>query len=554
MNNYRTMKTIRVAILLIFILGAGACDYLDYDESSYLLEEDVFKDFSRTKQFLTGIYAYLPTGFYPIDGAMRSSASDDAIHVWKNSDIHKFNDGSWSSVQTLDASYASMYKGIRAVNKFLVETDGQEFEDQKYNEDYAEIMRQFKLYPYEARFLRAYFYFELTKRYASVPLITDVLTPDEANTVLQAPFDTLINYIVSECEHVADSLPISYDFITESENGRATRGAAMALKSRALLYAASPLHNPANSVERWALAADAAADGINLLYYSLEGNYSDQFNNPESVELILGRGGEESNTFERNNFPLGFEGGMTGTCPTQNLVDAYEMQVSGLAIDDPASGYDKNFPYQDRDPRFLQTILTNNSTWKGEIIETWFGGKNAQPKANASLTAYYLKKYLIESISLEPTNTTKKKHVWVLFRFGEVLLNYAEAMNEAYGPEDNAGYAYSAIEAVNMLRARAGMPDFAAGMSKAEFREKLRNERRVELAFEDHRFWDIRRWKIANSTTDIYGVLITDNVFGGYVYQKELLEERQFEDHMNLYPIPISEIYINDNLSQNTGW
>lgn len=548
------MRNIKLSIIVTFLLAVSACDYLDYDESSYLLEENVFDDFNRSKQFLSGIYAYLPDGFNPIDGAMRSSASDDAIHVWSNSNIQKLNDGSWSPVLTIDNVYGNMYKGIRAVNKFLVETEGQDFPEEKYNEDYGDQMQQFKLYPYEARFLRAYFYFELIKRYGSVPLITDVLSPEEANEVQQAPFDAIVQFIADECDSAALHLPVTYEFIVEKEIGRATKGAALALKTRTLLYAASPLHNESGSVDKWVLAAEAAGEVMNLLYYELEGEYSDLFNNVESLELILGKAENESNTFERNNFPVGYEGGNTGTCPSQNLVDSYEMMETGLPIDDPESGYDPNFPYQDRDLRLESTILMNNSSWKGKKIETFYGGANAKPKANATLTGYYLKKYVIESINLEPTNTTRKNHVWILFRYAEVLLNYAEAMNEAYGPEDNAGNIYSALGAVNLVRARARMPEFPAGMSKDEFREKLRNERRVELAFEDHRFWDIRRWKIGESTKNIYGIFITDNVFGGYVYQKQLVQERIFEERMNLYPIPASEIYINKNLNQNTGW
>ena len=547
-------RRIHISILVLSLAFFGACDYLDYDESSYLLEDQVFSDFGRTKQFLTGIYAYLPDGFNPIDGAMRSSATDDAIHVWKNSNIHKFNDGSWSAVQPLDNVYGTMYRGIRAANKFLVETEGQTFEDQKYNEDYGDQMKQFRLYPFEARFLRAYFYFELAKRYGSLPLVTETLSPEEANAVSPVPFDTIVQFIVNECDVIADSLPSSFHQLPNGETGRATKGAAMALKARALLYAASTLHNEAGTSEKWASAAEAAYDVIYLGIYELEGNYKDLFNNPLSAELILGRRESESNTFERNNFPVGYEGGNTGTCPTQNLVDAYEMQGSGLAIYMDGSGYDPNFPYLNRDPRLNETILKNGDAWKGKNIETWYGGANAQPKPNASLTGYYIKKYVIESINLTPTNTTQKNHTWILFRYAEILLNYAEAMNELYGPEDPATYGISAVEAVNAVRSRAGMPDFPAGMSKDEFRLKLRNERRVELAFEDHRFWDIRRWEIGKQTTDIYGVVITENVFGGLVYSKTLIENRLYEDRMNLYPIPESELFINSNLSQNTGW
>jgi hypothetical protein len=172
----------------------------------------------------------------------------------------------------------------------------------------------------------------------------------------------------------------------------------------------------------------------------------------------------------------------------------------------------------------------------------------------ATPTGYYLKKYVIEGINLEPPNVTQVEHTWVLFRYAEVLLNYAEAMNEAYGPEDAAGMGMTARAAVNEVRQRAGMPDFPAGMTKEEFRSKLRNERRVELAFEGHRFWDVRRWMIGDQTTDIYGTTIGFNPFGGYTYEKTLVEEREFNDNMNLFPIPQTEIYKNPYLEQNPGW
>lgn len=548
------MKNFSIYLFLILFAGISGCNFLSYDETTHYSKEDVFTDFGRTKSFLTSIYSRLPEGFNSVGEAMRTSASDDAEEIWDLADVQKFNDGSWSAIQTLDAQWSNMYSGIRAANRFLEETEGQTFEDRRFNADYDQMMEEFVLFPYQARFLRAFFYFELIKRYGNVPLITEVLDIDEANSVQPAPFEEIVEFIISECDSIAPHLPVNYTTVPNQETGRATRGAAMALKARTLLYAASPLHNPEGEIKKWEAAAVASKAIIDSSWYALLNNYGNIPNNRNNSELILGRRLGESNSFERSNFPIGFEGAEPGTAPTQNLVDAYDMQSTGLNIDDPGSGYDPANPYQDRDPRLSQTVIFNNSQWKGQTVEIWNGGRNGPPRERATKTGYYLKKHVIEGINLAPTNTTTQIHTWVLFRYGEVLLNYAEAMNEAYGPDNSAGMGITAREAVNLIRDRSNMPDFPAGMTQGEFRRKLRNERRVELAFEDHRFWDIRRWKIGPSTTEIYGMDITRESDGSFTYQKKLVETRVWENKMYLYPIPQSEVFKNEALGQNPEW
>ena len=548
------MKMLKAALFLFLLVLVSGCNFLDYDESTELTKEDVFSNFERSKSYLTNIYSHLPSGFNSIDGAMRSSASDDAEEVWELSNVQKFNDGSWSAIQTLDDSWGEMYSGIRAVNQFLVEIDSQTFPERQYNDDYEQLMEQLELYPYEARFLRAYFYYELLKRYGSVPLVTSVLTAEEANNVEQAPFGEVLRFILEETDAVSLALPVSYSSIMNNETGRATRGAALALKAKALLYAASPLNNPNGDIQKWQEAAIASKALIDSSWYALENNYNNVVNNYTGTELIFGRRLGNSNSFERSNFPIGFEGARPGTSPTQNLVNSYEMQSNGLAIDEQGSGYDPENPYEGRDPRLSSTVMYNGSTWKGTNLEIYNGGLHGPPQARATKTGYYLKKYVRQDINLDPTNTTTKEHTWVLFRYGEVLLNYAEAMNEVYGPEDDGGMGMTARQAVNMVRARSDMPEFPSGLSKMEFREKLRNERRVELAFEDHRFWDIRRWKIGDQTTDIYGVNITKESDDEFTYEQKLVEQRVFEEKMYRYPLPQSELFNNPNLQQNSGW
>ena len=551
--------TYSILALLVFFTLTN-CQDLDYNEETGNTKEDIFNDFARSKSFVSGIYNFLPTDFNSVDGAIRSAASDDAEHVNDISNIQKFNDGSWSAIQQLDNVWGTMYSGIRAANVYLKESEGQKFEDLQYTNTYKTLIQQYNNYPFEVRFLRAYFYFELVKRYKNVPLITTVLTPEEAANVKQATFQEVVDFIVKECDEVAAVLPLDYTaFAGVNETGRATKGAALALKSRILLYAASSLHNPNNELELWKKAAVAAKQVIDLKIYGLTASYSNVVNNlslSPGSELIFERREAASNGFETRNFPIGFQGGNTGTCPTQNLVDTYEMRTSGLPITDPASRYNPLLPYSGRDSRLAQTVILNGLTWKGIPVESFYGGKNGLPLTNATKTGYYLKKYVVETINLDPKlgPVTTREHNWTIFRYGEILLNYAEAMNEAYGPSNAADLGLSAITAVNLVRRRAGMPNFPPTINQVNFQTKLRNERRVELAFEDHRFWDIRRWKIGDQTKEIYAMNITRNANLTLNYEVKLLEVRPFNENMYLYPIPLTELFRNKNLVQNTGW
>lgn len=548
------MKT-KCYIISFLLLAFCSCDFLDYDESVGYEKEDMFAYFSRAKGMLTNAYGYMQADFGSIDGAMRDAGTDDAAYVWNSSVVHRYSDGSWSPIALVDDVWKHYYDGIRAVHIFL-ENRQEDFEDIMWNEDYKQLMQQYVYYPYEARFLRAYFYFELAKRYKSIPLLTRTYELDEINQVKPADFDEVIEFIVSECDTVMKHLPATYAGLSGGETGRITQGAAMALKSRVLLYAASPLHNEGNETAKWKEAAKAAKTLIDASeaggwYQLVEEN---SVNNLESKELILERRQGDDNAFERLNFPIGYEGGKSGMNPTQNLVDAFEMR-DGSVFDWNNPEHVRNMYNPDRrDPRLFSTVIVNGSNWKGETVEAYVGGKNGAPLDGASKTSYYLKKYVVEAVSLNPNNTTTKRHVWVLFRYAEVLLNYAEAMYEAFGDADytDATYTLSARAALNRVRSRAGMPEVT--VNGTQFRERLRNERRVEFAFEDQRFWDIRRWKIGPQTTEIYGVRIEKNGEDAYIYTRQLVERRKWEDKMYLYPISNEELFKNTNLKQNPQW
>lgn len=537
------------------------CDFLDCDETSVYTTEDIVSSYDRTKKLATHVYSFLPDGFCNIDGAMQDAATDDAVHVYQDSEIQRFVNGTWGANNVVDDKWAHYYQGIRAANLYLKEAEGLTFDDWKYNDNYENWMKMFQYYEYEVRFLRAYYYFELIKRYRNVPLVTEVLTEEQANSVKPSSFEDVAKFILEECDDLKSKLPINFeDGLMDKETGRITRGAAMALASRLKLYLASPLYST-DDKSKWKEAARAAYEIIgqaSVLGYGLS-NYSELFDekNNTAIENILVRPVAESGTFEQNNFPMGVNGGKTSTCPTENLVSAYEMQ-DGSPFDWDNAEMKAN-PYQNRDPRLAMTIAYNGMQWPGKnTLEIWEGGANALPLNNATVTGYYLKKYVNNDVSFDPGSTvTKRFHSWILFRYGEVLLNYAEAMVNTFDSPtySDAEFPMSALQAINMLRNRndVKMPPYPNDLSKEDFMKRLKNERRVELAFEGHRFWDVRRWKELEQTSDIYKVRVTKD--GNQIsYDRALYETRIVEQQMYFYPIANSELFKNGNLQQNEGW
>ena len=491
------------------------------------------------------------------------SATDNSIYTWESNAIYKMNNGTWSATNTIDEAW-NFWAGIRSANTFLEDFDLEIFKRFEYNEDYEKDIRIIEKLPYEVRFLRAFYFFELAKRYGDIPLLTRTYTQDEINTVSPASFDDVIDFVAEECRLVAPELPIEHATIT-AETGRATRGAALALRSRALLYAASKLHNPANNLEKWEKAAKAAHDVIALNVYELpevtvDPLYSDHGDNKvlESKQLIFERRArDKTDSFEAQNEPMGYIGAKGGNTPTQNLVDAYEMS-NGDAFDWNNSTHVANMYYDSngnptRDPRLYLNVLTNGTTWLGQTVETFNEGKH-KIQSGSTKTGYYLRKYMNPSVSLDPNKSNKLYHHYILFRYAEILLNYAEAMYEWQGADVKPeGYRYTALEALNLVRSSANMKSVQAGGE--EFKKKLRNERRVELAFEGHRFFDLRRWQVAGEqeVQNIYGVEINKSG-DSFTYKKVLVETRKWYDRMNLYPFPQDEIYMCPNLKQNPGW
>lgn len=554
------MKFNKIAILLLSagLLTTTSCDFMDCDESDNYTLQEIQSSYNRVKQFVTSIYGYLPSDFCNTHGAMLDAATDDAIHVYESSAIQRFVNGTWSANYTVDDKFAYYYNAIHDANYYLTTLSGLTFDTWENGDDYQDWMQNYDNYQYQVRFLRAYFYFELVRRYQNVPLITKPLSKTEANQIEPSSAQEVLKFIINECTEIAPKLPIKSTSIAQAENGRATRAMAMALKSRAALYAASPLYNTNGDNAKWTEAAKASHDIIasaGELGLGLD-TYANLFKskNYNSKEVILCRPTGTSKTFEQANYPMGVTGGNTTTCPTENLASAFEMK-DGRAFDwnDPTM---KANPYKDRDPRFYLTIVHNGMLWPAKkAVDISEGGANGLPLTNATTTGYYLRKYVDNSISFEAGSTTAATHHnWILFRYAEVLLNYAEAMIHVNGNCDykDATYTMSAREALNAVRKRAGMPEVAA-CSQDEFLTRVKHERRVEMAFEGQRFWDLRRWKNLDETKNIYAVRITHHN-GVLSYEKTLLSERSVSDKLYFYPIANVELFKNKKLVQNSGW
>lgn len=544
-------------VLLLFITGACKKDVLDTKIDTKLTPEQSKTDYSNLWNFGYTAYTYLKNGFSTIDNNLFASVTDDAEQTSPSSEAQLFNEGSWNAYNNPDHTYINDYEGIRAANYFLeysvnykhllaLNRDTMSDDQYQYNLDVQDIawLRS------ENRILRAYFYFDLAKRYGGVPLVTKVLEPGDKTDLPRASYDAIINFIVSEIDAVKDSLQVDWKNYDVARAGRITKGAALALKSRALLFAASPLHNPSKDITKWEKAAQAAHDVIALNQYSLDNSYQNLFisdNTANSSETIWAIRLGATNELEKENYPIGTPGGHSGVTPSQNLVSAYEYKGPS----------DPNDPYANRDPRLYYTIVTNNNTWNGRTIETWVGGADGRNNTNASKTGYYLKKFLNDNINLVQNETRPRS--WIVFRYAEVLLNYAEAMNEAFGPDNDNGWGMSARQAINVVRSRPGveMPSVVAA-SQEEMRNKIKHERRIELAFEGHRYWDLLRWKDAEDALNhpLLGMRVNKNSNNPFSYSKFTVENRVFiAPKMYYYPIPYNEIAkSNGVLQQNPGW
>ncbi|WP_201982394.1 RagB/SusD family nutrient uptake outer membrane protein [Hymenobacter rubidus] len=579
-------KLYAAALAAVLALGTTACQKDPETEPRNLIRDDTewdAKDRNATVAlyFFNDLFNYLPGGFNRIGaftgpGDFLAAATDDALPSRLNSPAQYFTNGTISVVNNPDAYWSSAYAGIRRVNIFLANIDR-----------VPALPANIVIWKAEARFIRAMLYFELLKRYGGVPLIGDkIFTLDDDLSVPRNTYAETVNYIVSECDLIKPDLRLP-SAIPDGEWGRIPRTAAFALKSRLLLYAASPLFNggqvngagdrqgyPTADANRWQLALTAAQDLIALNAHSLimtptATAFPSVFTTKKNSEIILAKQASNNTTLENWNAPMGYGAPAASqglTSPSQNFVDAFPM-LSGAAITDAGSGYSAQNPYANRDPRLLFSVFANGVTtgtttpgsrWLSRNVETFDGGRD-RPGGGAvqTRTGYYLRKFLGDFTTA--TAYSNQSHNFPIFRYAETLLNAAEALNEL-------GRTTEALTLLLPLRQRAGLTPgtnsrygIPATLSQSDARTFIRNERRIELGFEEHRFWDLRRWKTAENVLNgpLYGVQITK---GGtttaptYTYTTTTAANMTWQPRLYYMPLPYDETTKNLNLTQNPGW
>jgi starch-binding outer membrane protein, SusD/RagB family len=561
-----------------FFIGALALASSCNDDFEALPVEQYTIDFvfSKTdslgvnaRQYLTTVYSQLQNGHNRVGDDYLEAASDDAVSsATVVVDITKLGTGQYNAVSQVpsDMRWANYYAGIRSATTFVNNIEVVPLRDKLPNG-----VPMAKVWKSEARFIRAMHYFELLKRYGGVPLMgNDVLELGEDVELPRNTFEECVRYIVGECDAIKDSLR-TYPIANPNANSHvATKEAALALKARVLLYAASPLYNGGNidpnnpltgytnyDVNRWKLAADAAKDFLDQnTYFTLAPKFAQLFVTDNNEETIFFRSGGANTNIEKNNGPVGFSGsnqGLGRTSPSQNLVDAF-LTRDGKFITDPGSGYNPADPYANRDPRLDATVIHNGSLWLKVTVETFQGGRHRPGgQIQQTKTGYYLRKFM--GIFEDAKDYGDTPHDWVVFRYAEILLNRAEAVNELDGPTAEV---YDAIRAIRQragILSGGGTYGLEPGLTQEQMRIIIRNERRIELAFEEHRYWDIRRWKIAQDvfSVPVDGVVIV-KAGATLNYNVVPVQEVAFDEKQYFYPISFDEVIKNSNMVQNPQW
>ncbi|MCK9506922.1 MAG: RagB/SusD family nutrient uptake outer membrane protein [Pigmentiphaga sp.] len=562
------MKLIKKIFFLVFLINTlFACDsFLAPDKDNIFSESELIKDPSKAEGVLLNAYQSVPNSVN-----FTEVATDDAVSNDNSNNYRQVSSGGWAATNNPFNTWAGSYTNITYINLFLTIVDKVEWSEKSdwQNEHYKLKLKA------EAYGLRALFQYRLLQAHSGMdnsgnllgyPITTKLITVnDDWQSYPRASYEDCVNQILADLEiaisglpdtyadaPINDALKADYDKVYGSRFlNRMNKRAAQLLKARVLLHAASPAFNLNNDLKKWESAADAAAvvieanGGLN----SLSNNRLQFYLNENNTDIIWRKDYNNSRNLEVDHFPPSLYG--TGRLnPTQNLVDAFPT-ADGYPINNPASAYDNNNPYSNRDPRLGTYIVYNSSKLKNATINTVNDTKDGvnMIAESSTRTGYYMKKLLNENVNLTPGLLVSQRHFQTLMRVTEAFLIYAEAANEAWGPDGKGSNNYSSKEIIKSLRTTAGITTdnyLPTVNNKDDMRELVRNERRIELAFEGFRFWDIRRWnditlmkKTAQGTLN-GGVSAID------------VENRAYEDYMIYGPIPDSEH--RKGLVQNKGW
>ncbi|PKQ45589.1 RagB/SusD family nutrient uptake outer membrane protein [Confluentibacter flavum] len=564
----------KLILLITVICACYSCsdDILDLTPIDQISEASVWNDAKLTQAYHTNLYNVIQHG-YKIH--MQMKATDESFNSisWDIGNYSRGNinpDNITSVANTHWTGGGNVYfwntgfSYLRKINLFL----------DKMEETSLEFGNKAQLIA-EAKFLRAYTYFQFIERFGGVPIITETYNLGDEYSFERNTFAECVAFIEADLTAAIADLPARYAS-SDGNFGRATGDAAKALKSRMLLYAASPLFSPTKDLAKWQKAADAA-EALLTSGYTLHGDYEELFNQPSGSannEIIFSKQFSATNFHQAPMHNLGrrygaYGGWWSSNGPSQNLVDDYDMtngeppfiySGSGKTYTktiNPASGYDPQNPYANRDPRLDASVIHDESEYHGDTFEMWvspngstYGFDSYKQSSDNPRSNYIIRKFMPDD-NTDISWQTNYTNPWIIFRLGEIYLNYAEAKFEL-GDEATARLYLSKVRE----RTSVDMPAIPDNVTGEDLRKRIYNERRVELAFEEHRLWDVKRWKIAEDIENrpIYGM---DIIKDGNVktYTPVLLLDRTFLPEMYLLPIERSEILRNDGtITQTPGW
>lgn len=582
-------KTLLYGIFALSIASATltSCEdifggFLDKQPSNELTGDEVFSDWNLMLQFHYDTYNFLRHGACRINNSWLDAATDLAETSYATGGVRTtFNIGNYygsGGASELSGTWEHYYRGIRKCNMILTRIESVpkniDLKEDEYIKHKTYIIS-------EARFLRAWFYWELFLRYGPIPIVTEVLDPNgdllSNYTTRPSIKEYVVDFVLKELSECEEGLMVYKDASDQDVAGRIGQPMARALYSRIMLYMASPRYSGESGVT-WQQAADAAKGFIEIYgsnYSLMQGTDSKTAltnawlltpYEESNKEMIFYRNdGTISWNNIRHDVPVG-EGGSGGLCPSQNLIDMYDMidgnspfqeyDETGAPVYNgvnpsinAASGYSDANMWANRDGRLAASILYNGVSWGNGVINVVKGQRdNPVGNANATPTGYYVRKYMPETI-LSANHSGNSRRLWTIIRYAEILLNYAEAVNEVQGP------CKEVYDQLDLIRHRAGITGNVADRTDLNTKEKMRNfirkERTVELAFEEHRTWDVRRWNVAEEALgrNIIGIDVAAN---GTITRK-VAQERVFQKKMYLYPIPEGE-YWKTGIENNPEW